>query len=140
MTIDIVNQQKIKRVDLKSLTAHLNKISRLLGISLKKVSLLLCDNKAIKKLNKKYFKKNSSTDVISFSLSDELDPDYLGEIIVSVEEAVKVSAKLKISWKREILLYIIHGMLHLLGYKDHNKKERQIMRKKEEAILKKISL
>jgi probable rRNA maturation factor len=140
MTIDIVNQQRIKKINQKLLSAYLKKIHRYLGISSKKSSLFLCDNKLIKKLNKKYFKKGSSTDVISFPLSDELDPSYLGEVIVSVEKATQVARKIKVKWQNELLLYIVHGMLHLIGYEDRTEKQRRVMMIKEEEIIKKLSL
>ena len=140
MTTEIINQQKIKRINQKLLSGYLRKISKYLGISSKKLSLLLCDNRLIKMLNKKYLKKNASTDVISFPLSDELEPKYLGEVVVSVEKAVQVARKLKIKWQTELLLYIIHGILHLKGYEDKTKSERQIMKVKEEEILAKLKL
>jgi len=135
MTIEITNQQKIKKINLKGLRIQLRKVFRLLNISSKNISILLCDNKTIKKLHKRYFKKRYATDVISFPLEDNLDPNYLGEVIVSVQEAVNVASKLNIKWKKELILYIIHGILHLTGYKDRTKKQKEIMRAKEEEVL-----
>lgn len=94
MRIEVINQQKIKIINLKALHKYLEKILRFLSteggsasggnISSQRVSILFCNNNFIKKLNKKYFKKTSSTDVIVFPLKDELEPDYLVEIVVSV--------------------------------------------------------
>ena len=86
MKIEIANQQKIKKINLKRLRLYLQTAGSLLNISSKKITFLLCDNACIRKLNKKYFKKSTPTDVIAFSLGDELDKDYLGEVVVSVEE------------------------------------------------------
>jgi probable rRNA maturation factor len=130
MKIEIVNKQKIKKVNLKKIKKILKEISSLLNLSSKKISFVLSDNRFIKELNKKFFKRNSSTDVISFPLSDEIDKDYLGEVVVSVEEAMKEN-----NWEKELILYLVHGILHLLGFKDKKKKERIIMRKKEEEIM-----
>lgn len=139
MKIEIVNQQKVKRINLKSLRRQLNKISTLLNLSSSKISIVLCDNKAITNLNRKYFKKASSTDVISFPLKDNFDPDYLGEVVVSVEEAVEATRRVaSTTWWDELLLYIIHGILHLIGYDDRNKKERGQMEKKQQELLHKI--
>ena len=140
MNIEIINQQKIKRIDVKYFKKHLKKASRLLNLSSKKISLILCDNNFIKKLNRRYFKKYKSTDVISFPLEDALEPNYLGEVVVSVEEALRASAKLDLEWKSELLLYMIHGILHLTGYKDRTKRQKEKMRSKEEEIIKKLSL
>jgi probable rRNA maturation factor len=133
MKIEIANRQKVKRVNLKKIEKILKKVSSLLNLSSKKISFVLVDNRFIKELNKKFFKRNTPTDVISFSLQDEIDKDYLGEVVVSVEEAVK-----KDKWEKELVLYLVHGILHLLGFRDKNKRERIIMQKKEEEILKKL--
>lgn len=143
MKIEIINQQGIKRINLKSLRKKLINAGAvreppLQGLSGKKISVLLCDNKFIRKLNKRYFKRPSAADVIAFPLGDELNPDYLGEVVVSVEQAIKVSGKLKISWQEELLRYLIHGILHLSGYKDSSPRLRKIMEKKQEEILNKI--
>ena len=82
MKIEITNRQKIKRINLKGLRKKLIKVgaqnfSSLRGISAKKISILLCDNKFITSLNRRYFKKSCPTDVIAFPLEDNLEPDYL---------------------------------------------------------------
>ncbi|MBU2473886.1 MAG: rRNA maturation RNase YbeY [Candidatus Omnitrophica bacterium] len=138
MKIEITNRQKIKRVNLKQLRRYLTKTARLLSISGKKISLLLCDNKLITDLNQRYFKKARPTDVIAFNLSDCFDPDYLGEVVVSVEEAVKVSGQLDLPWQEELLLYCVHGVLHLLGYDDRSKIKRVAMEKKQLQIMRVI--
>jgi len=141
MVIELTNQQKIKRVNLKQLDKYLKKILVFLSteggnISSKKLSILLSDNNLIKKLNKKYFKKPLVTDVIAFPLADDLEPDYLGEVVVSVEEAVRVAKKLGCKWQDELRLYLIHGILHLVGYDDRTKVKRARMEKAQERILK----
>lgn len=146
MKIEIINQQKLKRINLKVLSAYLKKAQAFFDPSPNfskrkkpvKLSILLCDNTFIKKLNKKYFKNSNSTDVISFPLSDNFEPDYLGEVVVSVEKAVQVSRKLSCDWKKELMLYIIHGILHLKGYCDRRKRQRSIMEAKQQQIMKRL--
>jgi len=139
MKIELINQQRIKRVNLKQLHKYLKKILVFLNIPSQKVSVLLCDNALVKKLNKKYFKKSSVTDVIAFPLTDDLEPDYLGEVVVSVEEAVKVAKSLGCKWQDELRLYLIHGILHLVGYDDRTKIKQTRMEKTQKMILRKIS-
>ena len=135
MKIRIINQQKIKRISLKSLHKYLKKIAGLLNISSKKISILLCDNKLIKKLNKKYLKRDSPTDVIAFPLSDRLEPDYLGEVVVSLEKAAQAALGLGLRWQDELMLYVVHGILHLLGYDDRTKEKRKVLEKKQKDII-----
>ena len=135
MKIEIINHQKIKRINLKLLKSHIKKVFILLNIPSKKVSFLLCDNAFIKKLNKKYFKKSTPTDVIAFPLSDNLDSGYLGEVVVSVQKAVETSVNFNHNWQTELLIYLIHGVLHLVGYDDKTKQKSKLMDKKQQVIL-----
>lgn len=138
MRTRIINQQKIKRVSLKSLHKYFKKVSGLLNISSKKISILLCDNRLIKELNKKYLKKNRPTDVLAFPLSDRLEPDYLGEVVVSVEKAVQIALEFGLRWQDELMLYVVHGILHLLGYDDRTEKKRKVLEKKQKDILEQL--
>jgi rRNA maturation RNase YbeY len=133
--MDILNQQRIRKIDIEKVRGYLKKIFFYLSIESKKVSFVLSDNRFIVKLNKEYFSKNIPTDVISFNLADEIEPDYLGEVVVSVEEAVAVAEKLKIDWQVELLLYLIHGILHLIGFEDSTAVQRKKMAKKQREIL-----
>jgi probable rRNA maturation factor len=87
----------------------------------------------IKKLNQKYLKTNTPTDVIAFSYSKDN-----ADIAISLDTAKRNAGIYKNSLKKEILLYIIHGILHLSGYDDTTPKEKKRMFKKQEEILNKI--
>jgi len=91
----------------------------------KKVSLtiLLSNNKNIKKLNKKFRNKNKSTDILSFPSEKTINikkSSYIGDIIVSYEFMNKPKALSALEFKSKITKIFIHGFLHLLGY-DHIK-------------------
>ena len=135
MKIEISNQQNLKRINLSQLRKYITKVCTFLHKPSAKISLLLCDNALIKDLNNKFFKKTNPTDVIAFPLKDKFNKDYLGEVVVSVEEAVKVSSKNGVSWKEELVLYIVHGILHLSGYCDKTRKEREKMERKQQKIV-----
>ena len=100
-----------------------------------RLSIALVDNSKIKELNKQYFNSDEVTDVISFPLSNNNNL-LSGEIIVSVETAVDTAGKRNISIEGEIVLYIIHGILHLLGYDDGNEGDARVMHEEESKILK----
>jgi len=136
MKIEITNQQVLKKVNLKRACRIIRTIGRLLNLSSKKITFVFCDNRFIQKLNKKYFKKDMPTDVIAFNLADEDDRDYLGEVIISVEQAVRVARSLGLRWQDELLLYLIHGILHLIGYDDRTRAGRRRMERKQKAMLK----
>jgi probable rRNA maturation factor len=100
------------------------------------VSLAFVGKEEIKKLNKKFRKKNKPTDVLSFDLGEK---DYLGEVIICPEVVKENSSKYKVDFKKEMLKVFVHGVLHLLGY-DHEKSEREArkMEDKQEKYLSKL--
>jgi probable rRNA maturation factor len=85
------------------------------------ISLALVSGEEIRKLNKKFRKKNKATDVLSFDLKEK---DYLGEIVICPEVVEDNAKKYKVAAKKEFLKVFIHGILHLCGY-DHEKSERE---------------
>ena len=91
----------------------------------KKVSLtiLLSNNKNIKRLNKKFRNKNKSTDVLSFPSEQKLNikkSPYIGDIVVSYEFMNQPKVLSALEFKNKVTRIFIHGFLHLLGY-DHIK-------------------
>jgi len=96
------------------------------------VSVTLCDNEYIKKLNNEYRGKNTPTDVLSFPMYEDgnFPPDEclpgapIGDIVISVERAREQAAELSHSTEREISFLTIHSTLHLLGY-DHERSKQE---------------
>ncbi len=114
------------------------------------VSVSFVSNNEIKNLNKIYRKKDSATDVLSFPLTEsdgtveinqETGAVLLGDIVISLETAVKQAANFGHSLEREVGFLTVHSMLHLLGY-DHEtgQFEQRIMREKEESVLEKLGI
>ena len=99
-------------------------------------SILLTDNKNMKSLNKKFRKKNKTTDVLSFPLNNKniLDNNYLGDIAISFEFVSKRS--IKTDFKYELDRMWVHGYLHLLGYNHIVYKDYKKMHLNELKILK----
>ena len=101
----------------------------------KDVSLVFVGDERIRALNREFLDHDWQTDVIAFPLEDEAD-DLLGEVVVSTETAVREAGRRKRQPLDELLLYVVHGILHLLGYDDHSPPDRRRMRRAESAILK----
>ena len=103
------------------------------------LTILLSDNKNIKKLNKKFRNKNKPTDVLSFPSEKKLNIKkypYLGDIVISYEFMNKPKTLKNLKFKNKVIKTFIHGFLHLLGY-DHIKiKDFKKMLKEEEKIYK----
>ena len=111
--------------------------------SSKKVSftLLLSNNKNIKKLNKEFRNKNNSTDILSFPFSEQIkisNQTYLGDIIISYNYIDKPrSQKLKY-FKKKLIKSLIHGYLHLLGFDHVKDKDYEKMIKEEDLIYRSV--
>ena len=105
-----------------------------------KATLLLTNNKEIQNLNKRHRKINKPTDVLSFHLNkrEQLKQKYLGDIMISVEKAKKQAIEQNRTTEEEVIMLIIHGFLHLIGY-DHEKiKDERIMFSLQDKILNKL--
>jgi len=140
MKVQIKNLQKTKKIDLTRIQKNINRIFELLSLSPESISFVFCDNECIKRLNKRYLGKSSPTDVIAFSLRADGEGEFLGEVVISIDETIKNSKKFKTTFFGELILYMIHGVLHLLGYDDKNESCRCRMRKKEQELMKELTL
>ena len=100
------------------------------------VSVSFVNNNEIRRLNKQFRGKDKSTDVLSFPLGEETGALLLGDVVISMETAVKQAKTYGHSLEREVGFLTVHSMLHLLGY-DHETSplDAANMREKEEAIL-----
>jgi rRNA maturation RNase YbeY len=90
------------------------------------VNIIYITDKEILKINRKYLKHNSTTDVITFFLGDEKNT-LEGEIYISIDTAIKQAKQYKVSLTNEIKRLAVHGALHLIGYDDNTIDKREIM-------------
>lgn len=101
--------------------------------------MFFCDDETIKRYNRTFLKSRRATDVIAF-YDDKRSPGYqkkyLGDIVVSVERAKDQAEAIGHSLKKELTVLIIHGILHLFGYRDTRPALKKKMFKKQEEILK----
>jgi len=109
----------------------------------KKVSLtlLLSNNKNIKKLNKVFRKKNKSTDILSFPLDKKIKISkntYLGDIIISYNYLDKPRSQDLKLFKKKVIKIFIHGFLHLLGFDHIKDKDYSKMLREENFLFKSV--
>jgi probable rRNA maturation factor len=112
------------------------------GIGIAQLSVVFVTSQRMKSLNKKYLNDSYATDVLAFDFlhsskpKKSLKPKELnGEIIISTGAACRQAKLFHNSQKRELMLYVIHGILHLLGFDDHCPKDIKRFRAREETIL-----
>ena len=97
------------------------------------INFIFGDDEYLLKLNVKYLKHNSLTDIISFDYS--LGKMVSGDIFISIERIIENALKYKVNVDDELHRVIIHGILHFCGYKDKTKEDKLLMRKKEDYYL-----
>lgn len=149
MTIQIDVQDLQKRMLLRpnQIIQIIKKVLRHEGVSRARLSLVLVTPQRMKALNQKYLNHCYATDVLAFDLralkgkqrpcrSKELD----GEVIVSTTAAVQQARKFGMTPRQELALYIVHGILHLLGFDDHRPNDIERFRAKEKEILTSLNI
>lgn len=109
------------------------------GVAEAEVSLAIIDDTTMHALNRDHLQHDYPTDVLSFLL--EHNDDYLdGEVVVSHETAALIAPEYGWSAESELLLYFVHGTLHLVGYDDHNDADRAAMRERESHYLRLVGV
>jgi probable rRNA maturation factor len=96
------------------------------------VHYYFCSDAYLLELNMRHLNHNTYTDIISFPYSYE---PISGEIYISLERVLDNSRQYNTGFEKELLRVIVHGLLHFCGYFDENKKDKNIMRKKEDHYL-----
>ncbi|MDX1949655.1 MAG: rRNA maturation RNase YbeY [Rickettsiales bacterium] len=151
-----ISRRKLLSISKKSLNATLAELKLLEFFKGCEVSIFVCDNLEIKKINRKYRKKNKPTNVLSFPFLEFYNGKYLGnkklfsalpkpqiigEIIISLEKCFEESETQNIPFYNHLTHLFIHSILHILGF-DHerNDSDAEIMENLEGKILKTLKI
>ena len=94
------------------------------------LSIIFVGTKRMRAINKKYLRHDYVTDVLTFDFGDNI-----GEIIICPYVAATNAKAHQTSTEKEIILYVIHGILHLAGFDDHSPKDKIQMRQMENKLL-----
>ena len=128
---------KIKSINKTLLKKTLIKTMEYLNIEYRHIDITFINDSQMKMLNRKYAKKNISTDVLSFSV-EGYDKELLGNIFISLNYAKKNTFNNSNSLIKEVKILCIHGILHLLGYDHSNKKSEKVMFDLQEKLYEKF--
>ncbi|MBN2453587.1 MAG: rRNA maturation RNase YbeY [Candidatus Omnitrophica bacterium] len=104
------------------------------------LEIIFLDDNGIRKLNRRYKHRDRPTDVLSFRIDrgEFGRKDFLGVIAISADTARRNAEAFGTGFPEEVVLYVIHGILHLFGYDDRTPGKRARMSNKQEEILRKI--
>jgi probable rRNA maturation factor len=134
MEIEVNNQQQSLPIDAPQLIAAVRGVLAEAGVVQGEISIAVVNDEAMQRLNAQYLDHDWPTDVLSFVI--EAEGDRLeGQLIVSAETATRTAPQYDWSAADELLLYVIHGALHLVGYDDHSDEDCQRMREAEQRHL-----
>jgi probable rRNA maturation factor len=139
MIIEIQNQQKKVPIPRSQIKRIAQKILRHEDISRANLSIVFVTDAQIQSLNKKFLHRSYATDVLAFALGSGKKPrapkQIEGEVVISAPMARKNAKAFKTSVRHELVLYVIHGILHLLGHDDHRPADIRRMRAKEAELM-----
>lgn len=109
--------------------------------AIRSIGVVLVSDRRISELHHRYMNDPEPTDVLTFDLRADGDDAALdGEIVVSMDTARRAAKSLGVRVETEVLRYVAHGVLHLLGYDDHDRSGRSMMRRLENRVLSEIGL
>jgi probable rRNA maturation factor len=134
LSISVANQQERLELDYPRIKAVARAVLAGEGVTKGKVTIACMTDSAIHALNKRFLDHDEPTDVISFPYSTS-KKDLQGELAISTEMALTVAMEQGHEPANELLLYVIHGLLHLCGFDDLEDDDRKKMRQRERHYL-----
>lgn len=104
--------------------------------TLGELNYIFCSDEYLHEMNVEYLNHDTLTDIITFDNSEKKD-EITGDIFISIDRVVDNAKKFEVSVEDELHRVMVHGVLHLIGYKDKKKEEKETMRFKENFYLNK---
>jgi probable rRNA maturation factor len=159
MSVTIANRQHVRKINLRLLKKIAAALLTELEIKKAEIGICLVAAPEMTRLNETFLKHKGSTDVITFDYRDNVGqasslshskkqkvrdrqdacPTIHGEIYICMDEAVLQARKFGTSWQSEVIRYLVHGVLHLLGFDDSSAGARRKMKREENHRLREIT-
>ena len=145
LELTICNRQRVRRVEtrlLRQITTEL--LVDLLGTKSVVLGITLVSAAEMARVNWQFLQHEGSTDVITFDHSENqisrrksatVRREINGELFICIENAVAQARSFRTTWPAELVRYIIHGVLHLLGHDDHGAAARRRMKREENRLV-----
>ena len=126
ITYQLKNKNKVRRWITDTIIAE--------GLKLKELNYIFCSDGYLLQINQQYLNHDTYTDIITFDNSTQ-EGSIVGDIFISIDRIRENATKFNVSESEELHRVIIHGALHLLGYKDKTTVTKQKMTEKEDFYL-----
>jgi probable rRNA maturation factor len=134
VAVAVRNRQRRLKINTRLLAEIARQTLELVGKTRAQLGIVLVDDVTIANLNAQYHATPGPTDILSFDYGDGE-----AELIISVEHAVAQARRFRTTAAREIILYVVHGVLHLSGHSDLTRPDRSRMRAAERRIMDRLS-
>ena len=131
----ISSTQRTLRVPRSQIASLVDAVARAEDVLLDHVDVVVVSAEQIARVNRRHLSHRGPTDVISFDLSGDEDAGVVAQLVVCADLAVREGPKHGHRPQRELLLYVVHGLLHVMGYDDATDALAAIMRCRQEQLL-----
>ena len=145
MSLTILNHQRTNKINPRFLKQVVAELFAELTITEAELGILLVSAKTMARVNWQFLQHTGSTDVITFDHRDFQFPisnrqlKIHGELFICVDEAVKQAKDFGTNWQSEVVRYVVHGVLHLLGYDDLKPDLRRTMKREENRLVRHLT-
>jgi probable rRNA maturation factor len=144
MTLEILNRQRTKKINPRLLRQLVSALLAELRIETAELGINLVGAREMTLLNETFLHHEGSTDVITFNHHDESLPEtentpLHGELFICVDEAILQAKRFRCTWQSEIVRYIVHGVLHLLGHDDLKAAPLRRMKREENRLVRRLA-
>ena len=145
LKLDMSDEQSLLEVDQPMLRRTVEFVVDHFALSSATISLAIVDDDTIQELKGRYFGQCVVTDVISFNLlsvvSGEDEKEALdSEVVVNAKQAKREADEKQTDPQAELNLYVVHGLLHPLGFDDATEAQSKVMHQKEDELLEQLGL
>ena len=136
--IVIANRQRTRRLDRKVIEQLAQIVLTDLGVENVELGLQFVSAKEMARVHDQFMNISGSTDVITFDHGGAPPQGIHGEIFICIDDAITQAREFKTTWQSEVARYVIHGVLHLLGYDDLKPKARAKMKREENRLVRHV--
>ena len=141
MNVVIANRQRVKKINSRLLKQIIGELFTELKITEAELGINLVATRAMALVNETFLQHAGSTDVITFDHAEKRKAEsgkrkqLHGELFICVDDAIAQAKEFKTTWQSEVVRYVVHGVLHLLGYDDLKPHQRRVMKREENRLV-----